>query len=142
MMTNTDTTPSAAKRRRGLTLVEVMVAMVVLAFGLLGVAAMQVRAMQGGSSGMHLAEASGLARNRVELLTRLRWSDADLASTGGAWRAVGPATTASMTFQQRERITDLSGDVKRIEVQVLWDEALRPSRSVVFSSSRLRGVME
>ncbi len=50
--------------RRGMTLVEIMVAMVVLSFGLLGVAALQVRAITEGSGGQHLSTASAIARNR------------------------------------------------------------------------------
>lgn len=70
-----------------MTLVEIMVAMVILAFGMLGVAALQVRAITESSSGRHLSEASAIAQNRLERLNTMAWDNAELDSTAGAWTA-------------------------------------------------------
>ncbi len=131
------------KRRGGMTLVEIMIAMVILSVGLLGVAALQVRAITEGSGGRHLSSASAIARNRVEALTRQAWDAAVLTDTGGAWTAPTNVVTADQTFAQSERITDnaaLPGDVtiKAVEVRVLWGDTKRQNRSVVLSSARLR----
>ena len=65
-------------RRRGMSLVEMMVAMVILSFGLLGVAGLQVRAIKEGNGGQRLSTASAIARNRVEEMNRVAWNAAEL----------------------------------------------------------------
>ncbi len=132
-----------------MTLVEIMVALVVLAFGLLGVAALQVRAITESSGGQHLTTASALARNRIEELNRLAWDD-DLDDPAGAWSAdtvvADPRDTSDQTYNRAERITDDAAsaayEVKSIEVRVTWDDAKRGNRSVVLASARLQEVDE
>ncbi len=131
-----------------MTLVEIMVALVVLAFGLLGVAALQVRAITESSGGQHLTTASALARNRIEELNRLAWDDVD--TTAGAWSAdtvvADPGDTSVQTFNRAERITDdvaaPNTEVKSIEVRISWVDAKRGNRSVVLASARLKEVDE
>ncbi len=130
-----------------MTLVEIMVALVVLAFGLLGVAALQVRAISESSGGQHLSTASALARNRVEELTRLDWDDALLADSGGAWSADNVVVPSDQAYGVAERITDddplpADTDIKAIEVRVTWSDEKRANRSVVLASARLKEVDE
>ena len=129
-----------------MTLVEIMVALVVLAFGLLGVAALQVRAISESSGGQHLSAASALARNRVEELTRIAWDDTDLDDSGGAWSADVPVSTADQTYNVAERVTldavEPATTIKSIEVRVSWNDEKRANRSVVLASARLREVDE
>jgi len=129
-----------------MTLVEIMVALVVLAFGLLGVAALQVRAISESSGGQHLSAASALARNRVEELTRIAWDDTDLDDSGGAWSADAPVSTADQTYNVAERVTldavEPATTIKAIEVRVTWNDEKRANRSVVLASARLREVDE
>ena len=137
----------ARERRAGLTLVEIMIAMVILSFGLLGVAAIQVRAITEGSGGQHLSDASAIARNRIEALTRQAWAAPVLNDTGGAWTAPVNIVTADQTYQQSERITDNAAapapvTIKSIEVRISWNDTKRQNRSVVLSSARLREVDE
>lgn len=135
------------RRRGGMTLVEIMIAMVILSFGLLGVAAIQVRAITEGNGGRHLSAASAIARNQVEALTRQAWDAAALADTGGAWSAPTNVVTVDQTFALSERITNnavllAAVTIKSVEVRVLWSDAKRQNRSVVLSSARLREVDE
>lgn len=136
-----------ARHRAGMSLVEIMVAMVVLSFGLLGVAALQVRAITEGSSGQHLSSASAIARNRIEELNRILWTDAVLADDGGAWSAATNITALDQTYARSERITwdDLDVDavqIKSIEVRVNWSDQKRANRQVLLTSARLREVDE
>jgi len=135
------------RRRRGMSLVEVMVAMVILSFGLLGVAALQVRAITEGSGGQHLSSASAIARNRVEELSRVAWDAAVLNDTAGAWTAATNVTAMDQTYARSERITDNipapgTPTIKSVEVRVVWSDTKRQNRSVVLSSARLREVDE
>jgi Tfp pilus assembly protein PilV len=129
-----------------MTLVEIMVALVVLAFGLLGVAALQVRAISESSGGQHLSAASALARNRVEELTRIAWDDTDLNDSAGAWSADVAVSTADQTYNVAERVTldavEPATTIKAIEVRVTWNDEKRANRSVVLASARLREVDE
>lgn len=135
------------KRRRGMTLVEIMVALVILAFGMLGVAALQVRAITESSSGRHLSEASGIARNRIEDLNIRNWDDPILNDTAGAWTAgVAEGPIAGVVYTRSQRITldviEPNTTIKSIEVRVAWNDRKRQNRTVVLSSARLREVDE
>jgi type IV pilus assembly protein PilV len=58
------------KNVRGFTLLEVMIALVILAVGLLGLASLQVMAIKGNSFGQQMTVASTLAQNQLEQLRR------------------------------------------------------------------------
>jgi len=141
--------PGRARRRAGMTLVEIMVAMVVLSFGLLGVAALQVRAITESSGGEHLSSASALARNRIEELNRVDWDAAALDDSGGNWTAdfAMPLGNDGQSYVRSERIdnnaaTHALTTVKAIEVRITWTDTKRQNRSVVLASARLKEVDE
>lgn len=141
------TTVAADRRRGGMTLVEIMISLVVLAFGLLGVAALQVRAITESSGGQHLTTASAIARNRIEELSRLDWDATVLDDSGGNFSADTSVAMADQTYARSERITDndptpAEATVKSIEVRVTWADEKRQNRSVVLASARLKEVDE
>ena len=140
------------RSQRGLTLVEMMIAMIILSIGLLGVAGLQVRAITEGSGGRHLSEASAIARNRVEELSRLAWDDTELDDSGGAFGASAipdnPVTGLDgIAYTVDDRISwddPAVADVhlKSIEVRVTWNDEKRQNRQVLLTSARLREVDE
>ena len=126
-----------------MTLVEIMVAMVILSFGLLGVAALQVRAITEGSGGQHLSSAGAIARNRVEELHRVAWDATLLNDSVGAWSAASSITALDQTYARSERIAWDNAAVadvmiKTVEVRVTWDDTKRQNRQVLLTSARLR----
>ena len=130
-----------------MTLVEIMISLVVLAFGLLGVAAMQVRAITESSGGQHLSTASLIARNRIEELSRLDWDATVLNDSAGSFGGTTSVTLADQTYSRSERIanndpTPANATVKAIEVRVTWADEKRQNRSVVLASARLKEVDE
>lgn len=130
----------AARRRStsGFSLIEVMVSLGLLAFGLLGVAAMQLAVLEGGTKGRRLSEATSTGRNQLELMQRIPWADAALTDTSNLWTANVPvAGTDGSTFQVASRIDDISADLKAIDVRVSWTEPGR-NRSLILSSGRLQ----
>lgn len=144
---NSNRALARARRRAGMTLVEIMVAMVVLSFGLLGVAALQVRAITEGSGGQHLSSASAVARNRIEELSRSAWDTAALNNSAGVWSAATNITAQDQTYARSERISwdaALPADVtiKTIEVRVNWNDTKRQNRQVLLTGARLREVDE
>jgi type IV pilus assembly protein PilV len=148
------TIPSAghARRRRGMTLVEVMIAIVLLAIGLLSMLALQMQAMRGSQLGRHYTEAAQVARDEMDRLQQLPWGHADLAPT--AWTALaneikdvqkdGEANSVVQTYQFQRRVTAdpvAGADVRMIDVRVTWYEAnddpgLPPRRRYAITSSR------
>jgi type IV pilus assembly protein PilV len=60
---------------RGLTLLEVLAAMAILAFGLLAIATMQATSVKGNSQAIGITEAVSLAQDKVEELMRLPYDD-------------------------------------------------------------------
>lgn len=128
----------------GFTLLEVVVALGLLAFGLLGVAAMQIHAMQGGRSARHTTHAAEIARGQLEAFQSARF--ADLAPTAGWTAAQAVARTVQadggdvteQSYDLQWRITDLNAGptLKSIDVLVTWNEPQRANRTVTLSTLR------
>jgi prepilin-type N-terminal cleavage/methylation domain-containing protein len=130
------------RRSEGFTLVEVMIATSLLAIGLLALAAMQLLALDYGSRGRHMTQASAVAETRVELLARRRWTD--LAPTAGWTAPINVAHTVQGATNHNEqvyrvswRIADVEpGRTRSIDVQVAWDDPNWPNRSYALSTMR------
>lgn len=60
---------------RGLTLLEVLAAIAILAFGLLAIATMQATSVKGNAQAIGITEAISLAQDKVEELMRLPYDD-------------------------------------------------------------------
>jgi prepilin-type N-terminal cleavage/methylation domain-containing protein len=124
---------------RGFTLVEVMITLVILGFGLLALAAMQLAAIKQGSAGRHTGDGSAIARSYLEQAARLPWTSLT-AVAGGGWVAPGwagtPSANVSMSlptggastehaYTVLWRVTNVGGApvcLRDIEVSVTWQE--------------------
>ena len=138
-MTNRRLRATRAKNASGFTLVEVMIAMAILAFGLLGLALLQLHALQQSAAGRHTTQASHVARTFLEQTHRLPWSA--LGSAVGTWTAPGwggatSSVSAQMatpdgglssekTYDIEWRVSEIgaAGCLREVEVRVRWPEA-------------------
>ncbi|RLG27950.1 hypothetical protein DRO03_10980 [Methanosarcinales archaeon] len=68
---------------KGFTLIEILIAIAIFAFGILAVAAMQIRAIQGNSFAGGMTGASSVAQNKMEELITLPFNDAQLVDING-----------------------------------------------------------
>jgi Tfp pilus assembly protein PilV len=115
-----------------------MIALSVLAVGLLTLSAMQIRALSVGRSGKIDTVATTIAQDKMEELAHKPWTHADLAATGN-W---GTAQTITNTLEGQSyvldwRVTDvLATWTRSVDVRVQWSTPGRPNRSRVLSSIR------
>jgi prepilin-type N-terminal cleavage/methylation domain-containing protein len=137
------TTRRPSRNVSGFTLIEVMIVIGMLSFGLLSLSAMQIHAMKGSDRGRHGTNAAAIAENRMELLQQDPW--ADIGVTGGFVAdpveynnvQVSGSTSPEGTYGVFHQITDLeAGFTRAIDVQVLWTEKNGEARSVTLSSVR------
>ncbi len=123
-----------ARMRAGMTLVEVMIATVLLGFGLLAMLALQMQAMRGGQTGRHYTNAAQIARDLMEELHRIPWDDPRALPTGG-WvvepvesntvelEGVGPVQEQTFNVDYRIQTDPTSpADLRLIDVRVQWYE--------------------
>lgn len=130
-------------RERGFTLLEIVISLGILAFGLLAVAAMQLHAFKGGSQARHTTQAMAVAQDRMEAFLRANF--AGMVQTVG-WSApqtvsqqieAGTGTQTEQVYTVAWRISDdVVSWTKTVDVRVTWSEPDRPNRQVVITSRR------
>jgi type IV pilus assembly protein PilV len=126
------------RRRAGLTLIEVMIALSILAVGLLTLSSMQLQALRAGRGGKTDTIATTIAQDKMEDLRRKPWTHADLSPTGN-WTAAQTLTSGvdGQTYQLDWRVTDVVANWTRsIDVRVRWNDPKHPNRLRTFSSLR------
>jgi type IV pilus assembly protein PilV len=127
----------------GFTLIEVMITIGILTFGLLALATMQIHAMHGSDRGRHATHAAAIAENKMEQLQQDSW--ASIGVTGGfvadpveqSSVKLDGATVVERNYNVSYQITDLQPTFTRaVDVQVSWAEENGEVRSVTLSSIR------
>lgn len=104
----------------GFTIVEILIAIVILTIGLLAMANMHVLAMFLNSSARNVTESTALAQSRMEELMRLNFDNPDMEPTSGFMDEAAPVGI----FTVSKSIRDLGNDVRRIDVRVRWQEII------------------
>ena len=107
-----------AQSKKGFSLLELLIALVILSVGLLGAAEMQVASISGNAFSSNVTVATGLAQNKIEELKKLPNSDATL-SAGDHDEGLLPGTAI---FSRSSNVNDLSAELKRVTVSVRWTD--------------------
>lgn len=105
-------------RQDGFTLVEVLMAVAILSFGLLAVASMQITAIRGNSTSMDVTEAMDAVQDRVEKLLAVNIGHDDLSSLGSHSETYMDKYQVEWTVQDNTPIIN----VKTITVTVTWTD--------------------
>ena len=113
------------RRERGLSLLELVIALSVLSVGLLAMLAMQTQALQGSRHGKHVSEAARFAEEQIEFLHRQPWADIPVAAwsaprvVNGSVNGTGP--NAPQQYSISSRVTaGPDVDLRLIDVTVTW----------------------
>jgi type IV pilus modification protein PilV len=151
------TTRGRTRAKAGLSLLEVMIAMTILAVGLLGMLSMQLHAMSATSNGRHVSDAARIGLDTLETLKYQSWAatpvtgwTAPIVVTGSASIApvavpAGAPAPAPQQYNVSWRIAGVAGltDARQIDVRVTWrengDSAAMPLRRYAVSSFKYRG---
>jgi hypothetical protein len=81
----------------GFTLIEAILAVGILSFGLLALSIMQLEAISQGSMGRHSADAAAIARTHLEQIQRVPWDEITDAQAAGTWTATDwPGVTGTV----------------------------------------------
>jgi type II secretory pathway pseudopilin PulG len=130
---------------RGFTILEVMIVIGMLSFGLLALSSMQLHAMRGGNQGRHATRAAALAESEMEFLQYASWTSGAIDPTTG-WTTpttrntdvqVDGGSGSEQTYSLSYRVTDLEPTFTRaIDIEVSWVEQSGKARSIIISSIR------
>ena len=115
---------------RGMTLVEVLCAIAILAFGLLAIATMQASSIKGNAQAIDITEAMTTAQDTMEYFMRLAYSDPvlddddgdgtaglnDITGCDGSAPAADPRYTVYWNIAENQPINN----VKTVRVIVVW----------------------
>jgi hypothetical protein len=128
-----------------------MIAMTILAIGMLGALSMQVQALTGNSTGRHVSEAMRIGLDQLEALKYQGWAATPVAAWTPAIVVVGPEAVAARAGELRQQF-NLSWRiqavapltlVRQIDVRVTWrepgDAAALPLRRYAVSSFKFNG---
>ena len=118
--------PGSVSREGGFSLVELMVALVVLSIGVLALAQLFPQASRGEQASRMLTTANYYAQEKVEELSALPWTDAALTAghhpAGTATESLGK-TGAWQRFYIVTTMAAPMADLKRVDVTVSWKNA-------------------
>jgi type IV pilus assembly protein PilV len=105
------------RTQSGFTLIEVMVALSILAFGILAVASMQGASLSGTNLAGSTTEATTAAMNRMEQLISRSYSHTDLSSGSH-----GPVVQGRFTLSWTVTVNQPLADTKTVAVTAQWSE--------------------
>jgi len=116
------------RNQKGFSLIEVMIALIILAVGLLGIGGLQISSIKGNSFSSHVTQASILAQNKLENLRNLPYDDPKL--TGG--QPVEQITKSGLVFTVGYDVRLVGNSMKKITTNVGWTD--RTNHSVYLST--------
>ena len=121
--------------KKGFTLIEVLVGLVILAVGFLALASLQITSTRGNSFSNHLMQGSYVAQDRLESLKNLSYGT--LQSQAGKSINDGTIIISGITFSRLYGVTlvnDPHGNYLKIDYTVSWND--RVNHDITFSTIR------
>lgn len=125
-------------KKSGFTIIEMLIGLVILAIGMLAVAALQTTSIQGNYFSSSLMQACYVAQDRIEYLKNLPYTDAALGAgdrPDGSTRV--PDLPGGMVFHRSYMVTPVNethGEYLRIDYAVAWNDGV--NHRISFSTIR------
>ncbi len=116
--------------KKGFSLIEVLIGLVLLAIGLLAIGGMQIAAVKGNFFSHYMTQASYVGQDRLEFLDTLPIDDPQLQAGD---HNDGSATISGMAFN-RVYTVNVNGDLRTITYRVSWNDGV--NRNISFSTIR------
>ena len=113
------------RKEKGFTIVEVMIAIAILTFGILAVASMQTSSMYGNSTANRVTEGTSWAGNKMEELLTIPDTDAQLSvGTHGPETMISGVSRYDVKWEVIDSVDSLNPieDAKLIIVTVTWQD--------------------
>jgi len=106
-------------KSKGFSLIEVLIALVILAISLLALAGLMATTVKNNSFGSHITEASTFAQDKLEEFRAMRWDDVQVTPPGldtdNRSGSTGIAYTRNWTVIQ-------DGNIKTITITINWND--------------------
>ncbi|MFY9168111.1 MAG: prepilin-type N-terminal cleavage/methylation domain-containing protein [Desulfomonilia bacterium] len=121
-----------SRRENGFTLVELAVAILVFSLGILGIAKLQMMAVQGNAFSMQITEGICVAQNTIERLMDLPQTSTSLGGeadlSDGPYQHDGPTQIQrNMVFKTQWLVSQVgTTGLRQVDVQVSWEEKGTP----------------
>jgi prepilin-type N-terminal cleavage/methylation domain-containing protein len=120
----------AIRKPKGFTLIEVVACLMILAIGLLGIAAMQITSTKGGYFSNNVTQATIFAQDKMEYLKNLSYNNSNLSNGQH-----NEGTIIGTVFSRQYNVVEDTGNsMKTITVTVQWTD--RGNHSISFSTIR------
>ena len=117
--------------KKGFSLLEILIALVLFAVGMLAIGGMQIGSIKGNSFSQEVTQATVLSQDKLEELRKMDFDDSNLSS-GHHDEGVLSGTGFSRTYY----VTDTSPTLKAVTVTVTWTEEI--DHSVSLSTMKAR----
>ena len=130
------------KKEGGFTLLEVMIALVILSVGLLGLGALQLVAIKTNAFSSEMTYATMIAQQQAEILKSLPFTDANLTAATEANPHTGVGSGKGVQYAISWTVTDNSPatDMKIINISVQW-QSLRQGQASENVTAQLKTIV-
>ena len=123
---------------KGFSLIEVLIAMAILAITMLAAASMQFNSVRNTTNGNIITQANMLAKGKMEELKNTQ--DLTTIDGGGAENGINAEGQPGGIYDLSWTVDNLTSSARRITVTVQWNRGSRTRRISISSNTRGNGV--
>jgi type IV pilus assembly protein PilV len=124
----------------GFTFIELLIAMAIIAFGMMAALSMQFGTTSNNTRGNIYTQANMLAKAQMESLKNRDVDDLAVATVNDPNNPLNPEGQNGGIFTRSWRIENLGTGARRITVTVQWSRLGRPGQVVLTSNTKGNGV--
>lgn len=121
----------------GFTLIELFIAIVILAIGLLGTAALTTGVVRGNLSSRNMTTATAIAQSCFEENRRVGYSNVGSVPAGGSNNCISgtaSVTSGGVSFTRSLAIDTSVSNIKTLTVTVSWSDGAAGNKSITFKT--------